>query len=131
MRPKHAWYIRRGFLFPRQFGRIEININIYLIILWVATIFTYQLSYNEHPALTSRFVCIKIIDTSGLFTLKVPDSNSNSDCKPNGYIVDLIYRIFRVAYSQIQIPIPIADYRNGIGIGLESKSASVNVNKPL
>ena len=72
---------------------------------------------------------IKIIDTSGLFTLKVPDSNSNSDCKPNGYIV--IYRIFRVAYSQIQIPIPIADYRNRIGIGLESKSASVNVNKPL
>ena len=92
MRPKHAWYIRRGFLFPRQFGRIEININIYLIILWVETIFTHQLSYNEHPALTSRFVCIKIIDTSGLFTLKVPDSNSNSDCKPNGYIV--IYRIF-------------------------------------
>ena len=113
----------------REFGRLEININIYLIILWVETIFTHQLSYNEHPALTSRFLCIKIIDTNGLFTLKVSDSNSNSDCKPNGYIV--IYRTFRIAHSQIQIPIPTADYRNGIGIGLESKSASVNVNKPL
>ena len=41
---------------------------------------------------------------------------SDSDCKPNGYIV--ICRTFHTARSQIQIAIPTAKYRNWLGIGI-------------
>ena len=50
----------------------------------------------------------------GLFTL--PDSDTDSDCKPNGYIV--LTRTFHTAQSQIQIPTPT---------GMESECGSVNV----
>ena len=60
---------------------------------------------------------LKLYHPYGLFTLPDWDthSNSNSDCKPNGYI--LLRRTFHTAQSQIQIPILTANYSNGIGIG--------------
>ena len=54
---------------------------------------------------------------NGLFTLPDPDSDSNSDCKPNGYIERC--RTFHTARNRTQIPIPTAQYRNGIGINIE------------
>ena len=47
------------------------------------------------------------VDYDALFTLpdSDTDSNSYSDCKPNGYIV--VCRTFHTAQSQIQIPILI------------------------
>ena len=43
-----------------------------------------------------------------------PDTDSDSNCKPNGYII--LCRTFRNARSEVQIPIPTSQYRNGIGI---------------
>ena len=48
----------------------------------------------------------------GLFTL--PDLDSDSDSKPNGYIAPC--RSFHTAQGQVQILIPTANYRNGIRI---------------
>ena len=64
----------------------------------------------------------------GLFTLPEldNDSDSDSDCNPNGYIIQ--NRTFYSAWSQIEIPIIIVNYRNGIGIESKSESGSVNVN---
>ena len=45
--------------------------------------------------------------------LTMPDSDSDSASKPNGYIAQ--YRSFYTEGSQIQILIPTANYRNGIG----------------
>ena len=54
----------------------------------------------------------------GLFTL--PNSDSDLDCKPNGY--PAVCRTFHSARSEIQILYPTAQYRNGIrirtGIGI-------------
>ena len=54
----------------------------------------------------------------GLFTLQDLDTDSNTDssCTQNGYIV--LYRTFYTARSQIQIPILIANYRTGTRIGI-------------
>ena len=46
------------------------------------------------------------------FTL--PDLDSDSDSKPNGYIA--LCRSFHTLHSQIPIPILTANYRNGIGV---------------
>ena len=54
----------------------------------------------------------------GLFTLPDSDTVSNSDSKPNGYIV--LCRTFHTAQSQIQI-----------SIQLPTTGGSVNVNMPL
>ena len=50
--------------------------------------------------------------SNGLSTL--PDSDSDSYFKLNSYIA--LCRSFHTVWSQIQIPIPTANYRNGIGI---------------
>ena len=55
------------------------------------------------------------------------DSETDSGCKPNGYIV--LCRIFHTAQSQIEIPILTANYRNGIGIRIRIW-IYVNENKP-
>ena len=47
-------------------------------------------------------------------TLPDPDSNSDKDYKLYGFIV--ICRTFHSVWSQIQIPILTAKYKNGIGI---------------
>ena len=52
--------------------------------------------------------------TFGLFKLPDLDTNFDSDCKPNGYIV--LYRTFHTVQSQIQIAILTANYRNEIEI---------------
>ena len=71
-------------------------------------------SVFENDEIYRRF-CMKlcvVITSNGLFTL--PDSESDSDSKPNGYIA--LCRSFQTAWSRIQIPILTANYRNGIGI---------------
>ena len=57
-----------------------------------------------------------IIQRNGSFTLpnSDTDSDSSSDCKPNGYIV--LCRTFHTTQCQIQIPILIANCRNGIEV---------------
>ena len=52
----------------------------------------------------------------GLFTFSDSDSDSYSDCKPNGHIV--VCKTFHTVRSSIQIPVLTANYRNGIGIGI-------------
>ena len=55
-----------------------------------------------------------LVDCNGLFTLPDSDSDSNSDYKPNRYIVTS--KTVHTVWGQIQISIPSAKYRNGIGI---------------
>ena len=69
-----------------------------------------QFSGHLHESRMKR----KTEQTIGLFTL--PDSDANSDCKPDSYIV--LCRNFHTAPSRIQIPIPTAWHGNGIGIGI-------------
>ena len=70
------------------------------------------LKYNYYIAIFCQLKMQFI--RSCLFTL--PDPDSNSDLKPNGYIV--ICRTFHPVRSRIQIPTPTAKYRNEIGIGI-------------
>ena len=64
-----------------------------------------------------------IIQRNGSFALlnSDTDSDSNSDCKPNSYIV--LCRTFHTTHRQIQIPILIANCRNGfeVGIGIRNQ----------
>ena len=53
----------------------------------------------------------------GLFTL--PDSDSDLDSKPNGYIA--LCRCFQTVRSKNQIPILTANYRNGIRIRVHTR----------
>ena len=57
-------------------------------------------------------------DSFGLFLLldSDTDSNSNLDCKPNGYIVTC--GTFHIAPSPVQNLIPPVQYRNSIAIGI-------------
>ena len=57
------------------------------------------------------------------------DTNSDSDSRPDSYIV--LYRNFHPARSHIQIPIQIASYRKGYEPESGSKSVFGNVIKPL
>ena len=52
----------------------------------------------------------------GLFTVLASDTDSDLDCKPNGYIV--LCKAFHSAQNRIQIPILTDNYRNGIAIGI-------------
>ena len=76
----------------------------------------YRLRINTH-VLTITMPCfiarhISMID--GLVTL--PDSDSDSDSKPNGYIV--LERTFSYCTELNSDSNPTVNYRNGIGIGL-------------
>ena len=72
--------------------------------------------------------CLKV-RCNGLFTLpdSDTDSNSDSDCKPNGNIVQC--RTIHTAWSEIQIPTLTANYI-GSESGSELESGSINVNTP-
>ena len=61
---------------------------------------------------------IIICVTNGLYTFPDSDINSDSDldCKPNGYIA--LGKMFHTAQSCIQIPILTASYGNGMEIGI-------------
>ena len=88
---------------------------------------------NSNKTLTlsnSSTYFLKLYHPYGLFTLPHwdTDSNSNSNCKPNGYI--LLRRTFHTGQSQIQIPILTANNSYGIGIGTRIGTGSVNINKP-
>ena len=48
--------------------------------------------------------------------IRIPDSISNSDYKPKGYIK--LGKTFHIAKTWIQIPIPAAKYMYGNGIGI-------------
>ena len=50
----------------------------------------------------------KVMRCYSLFTL--PDLDSDSECRPNGYIV--ICGTFHTVWSHIQIPIQTAEYRH-------------------
>ena len=59
-----------------------------------------------------RLPVVNEIVPYGLFTLPDSDTDSHSDCKPNGYIV-----LFH-CMEWMQIPIRTANHRNGIGIAI-------------
>ena len=62
----------------------------------------------------------------GLFTL--PDSDSDSDSKPKGYIELGIS--FHTTQSHIQIPILTTNWRSGLEIPVCTRPSSSNVNEP-
>ena len=69
------------------------------------TVCLWRWNFNECPSICA---------INGLFTLVGTDSDtySDSDSKPDGYIVPC--RNFRTVSSQIQIPVLTAEHRNGI-----------------
>ena len=70
--------------------------------------------------------CTRSCPGYDLFTL--PDSDSDSDSRANGYIA--LYRSFHIVGNQMWIPILTANYRNGMGIRVLTESVSHNVNEP-
>ena len=64
----------------------------------------------------------KVMRCYSLFTL--PDLDSDSECRPNGYIV--ICGTFHTVWSHIQIPIQTAEYRH-LNLSLLCKLAITSV----
>ena len=93
--------------------------------------------YLIRPSESFQFPSTRRSPCNGLFTLPDMDScnNSNSDSKPDGYIV--LYRTCSLAQSQIWIHIwtrisqsPLYRFLGQISIpGLGSESVSSNINK--
>ena len=71
-------------------------------------------------------VCLNLCYDLFILADSDADSYSDSDCKPNGYIV--LDRTFHTAQSQIEIQSKLSTIGMGPESGLESESASVNVS---
>ena len=63
-----------------------------------------------------------------LITLPDSDTNSDSGCNPNSYIVLDLCRTFHITF-RFQFLLPVT--RMGLELGSESESGSMNLNKPL
>ena len=95
-----------------------------------STIYQTTCTVSKRSSIKGTCQCKPTQSSSfALWQFTLPNSDSDSDSKPNGYFA--LSRSFHSAGSQIQIPILITNYRDGSESESIPESISHYVNEPL